>query len=91
MIINNFTELGNFAKANKLDNLCKNLIRCLNEYSLLCTCLPNEQQNKLTECQKYYMESISAFSSNKTQIFNKLLDSKIEFHDNGRLISTLVR
>ena len=91
MTINNITELGNLVRMHGLSALANGLTKCLNEYSALCHCRPSEKSDKLIECSKHYIETINNFTNNKYLVFNKINEPKIEFYENGRLISVLTR
>lgn len=91
MIINNITEFSNFLKSNNLNHLCNDFNSCLNQYTSLCTCRPNEKKDKLIECTRFYMNSIEKVRANKNLIFNKIGDNKIEFYNDGNMIGIIVK
>lgn len=91
MRINNFTELSNFLQSNGLNNLGQNLTNCVNQYAALCVCKPDERINKLNECYKLYSDTIYNVTRNKSVVFRKINDSRIEFYSNNKLVSTVLR
>jgi hypothetical protein len=91
MIINNFTEMNNFLNSNGLNNFGGRLSICINEYSKICSCKPNEKSAKLMECENNYIASINTIASNKALIFNKIRDNSIEFKRNGQTIIIITK
>lgn len=91
MTINNITDFNNFLRANNLSHHCNDFNRCVNEYSALCSCRPDEKRDKLIECTRYYVNSIETVRANKNSIFNKIRDTKIEFYNDGKMVGVIVK
>lgn len=91
MTINNVNDFNNFLRSNNLSQYCNDFNNCINQYTSLCSCRPEEKRDKLIECTRHYMSSIEIVRANKNSIFNKIRDTKIEFYNDGRMIGIIVK
>jgi len=96
MRINNVTEFVNFSNSNglaALDASFAQIIQCIEKYKYKCSCYNNQDKiNQYNECNRLYSNIVlSILPRFKSQIFSKVGDMQIYFHDGSLLIGILSR
>lgn len=95
MKINDAISFFHFVKNNGLINLCPEVavfIRCMDEYSRMCSCDPEPARRaKIEQCRSLYSNFLSRSPQYKNELLSKTGDNALVLCFDGQTVVTLTR